>query len=101
MNVVEPDCSTWAKMIQDGEIDREKIEKTIQDCLEKEADVIVLGCTHYHWIKNMVIEMVAGRATVLEPSEAIARRVQSVLEGAGVHSTPPSSAATLRPSQAS
>ena len=101
VNVLEPDCSTWAKMIQDGEIDREKIENNMRECLEKGADVIVLGCTHYHWIKNMVIEMVAGRATVLEPSEAIARRVRSVLVGANTHSALASSTTTLHPLQAS
>ena len=37
------------------------------------ADVIVLGCTHYHWIKQEIVEAVDDRAIVLEPSEAIAR----------------------------
>jgi len=43
------------------------------------ADVIVLGCTHYHWIKDSIIELVNGRAAVIEPSEAIGRRVKNLL----------------------
>lgn len=87
--VLEPDCSNWARMIEAGEVDRLQIEKVVNDCCEKGADVIVLGCTHYHWIKDLVTEIAAGRATVLEPSDAIARRVRSVLKETAVPNTPP------------
>jgi glutamate racemase len=48
LTVLEPDCSQWASMIQNNQINHEKIERTIATVCENGADVIVLGCTHYH-----------------------------------------------------
>ena len=76
--IIQPDCSAWARMIENNTIDKKLITATIDDCCEQGADVIVLGCTHYHWIKNMVQEIAGNRAVVLEPSEAIARRIQDI-----------------------
>lgn len=75
LTVLEPDCSEWAYMIQNNQINHQYIEKTVNNVCDRGADVIVLGCTHYHWIKDLITEIAAGRAQVLEPSEAIGRRV--------------------------
>jgi glutamate racemase len=75
LEILEPDCSRWAYLIQNNQLNRSHIEVTIDDLCRRGADVIVLGCTHYHWIKDLVIELSAGRAQVLEPSEAIGHRV--------------------------
>lgn len=83
VTVIEPDCSNWARMIEEGTIDKEQIKKSIIECLDSGADAIVLGCTHYYWIKDMITAIAAGRAAVLEPSEAIARRAMAILEEAG------------------
>ncbi len=77
--IIQPDCSNWARMIESGTIDKQQIERPVRECLAAGADVIVLGCTHYHWIKGMVEEIVGEKAIVLEPSEAIARRVKAVV----------------------
>lgn len=80
IRVLEPDCSGWARMIEDNEINEDHIEETIEDVCSKGADVIVLACTHYHWISEVIDRAAAGRATVLDPSDAIANRVRSLLE---------------------
>jgi glutamate racemase len=79
IRTIEPDCSRWARMIEHNQIDREHVAAIINHCCEEGADVIVLGCTHYHWIKDLITEIANGRATVLEPSEAIARRIQAIM----------------------
>jgi len=79
ITVLEPDCSDWARMIEHNEIDDAKIEQVISSSLDKESDVIVLACTHYHWIKDKIKLLVGSRATVLEPSETISRRVAELL----------------------
>lgn len=77
--IFEPDCHEWAYLIENNQLNRSHIETKINDVCAQGADVIVLGCTHYHWIKDVIIELVAGRAQVLEPSEAIGRRVAQLL----------------------
>lgn len=78
--VLEPNCRNWAQMIEDSSINEMIITKQINDLIEQGADVIVLGCTHYHWIKTLITDIAAGRAQILEPSTAIAERVKKLLE---------------------
>jgi len=78
--ILEPDCSGWARMIETNDINEAQIEKTIDIACSQGADVIVLACTHYHWIREVIEKAAAGRATILDPSEAIVRRVRVLLE---------------------
>lgn len=79
LDIIEPDCSQWAYWIENNSINRQHIESTINEVCARGADVIVLACTHYHWIKELIADIADGRATVIEPSEAIARRVRQLL----------------------
>jgi glutamate racemase len=79
LEIIEPDCQTWAHMIEHNQLNHQLIAETIQTCCDRGADVIILGCTHYHWIKEDVIALTRGRAQVIEPSEAIGRRVRTLL----------------------
>jgi glutamate racemase len=81
VEIIEPDCSEWAAMIERNSIDSQIIQTTVQDIVAKKADVIVLACTHYHWIKELIINEVGDKVKVLDPSEAISRRVASLLLG--------------------
>jgi glutamate racemase len=77
--VLEPDCSDWALMIEQHDIDQRKIAELINQSLDVAADVIVLGCTHYHWIENEIKKLAAGRAKVLQPEQAIIQRLKHIL----------------------
>lgn len=83
VRIIEPDCSQWAYMIENNQVNRTQIEQTINNCCKQGADVIVLACTHYHWIKGLITETTTGRARVIEPSEAVNRRVAALLERQG------------------
>jgi glutamate racemase len=80
VKVLEPDCSDWAYMIEHDRIDETKIASRIGEVLDEGADVIVLGCTHYHWIEAEIKALARGRATVLQPEEAIIRQLKRVIE---------------------
>lgn len=79
LTVLEPDCSRWAELIEDGKSERIDINSVISEVKRWNIDVIVLGCTHYHHIKDR-IERAAGRSVhVLEPSDAIGARLDALL----------------------
>ncbi len=78
IEVLEPDCSDWAYCIERNEMNNLKIEKVVDDICRAGADVIVLACTHYHWIKKEIIELSNGRAVVIDPSDAISEQVGRV-----------------------
>ncbi len=77
--VIEPDCSDWAQMIENKQINRDKIAKIIKHCLQKKADILVLGCTHYHWIEQTVMEIAGSRARVIQPEEPAIKQLKRVL----------------------
>ncbi len=78
VTVLEPDCSDWAGMIERNDIDETLIEITVQDTLNRGADVIVLGCTHYHWIEELIQLLARDRAVVIQPEPAIIRQIERV-----------------------
>lgn len=80
VSLIEPDCSDWAYMIENNAVNEEKIAAVVADVIKQGADVIVLGCTHYHWIKELIEQSANGDAMVLEPSNAIAARVSELLD---------------------
>ena len=79
VTVLEPDCSEWANMIEHDGIDDEKIEKVVREVIDSGADVLVLACTHYHWIKEKIVTLAGKDIPVLDPSEAISQRVAQIL----------------------
>ena len=80
VTILEPDCSDWARMIESDELDELIIKNTIEDVLNEDADIIVLACTHYHWIRELIEQTATGRAQILDPSTAITKRVRHLLK---------------------
>ena len=79
ITVLEPDCSQWAHMIEQNQINHSLTAGTIQAITQQSADVIVLACTHYHWIKDLIIETAGESVSVIDPSQAIVNRVRQLL----------------------
>ncbi|GAC1388085.1 MAG: glutamate racemase [Candidatus Saccharimonadales bacterium] len=78
--VLEPDCHDWSKMIESQQVDYESISMRINDVCEAGADVIVLGCTHYHWISNEIDAIAcAYGAQVIHPENAVILQIKRVL----------------------
>lgn len=79
VTVLEPDCSNWAFMIETKTVDNKAIKQIVDDVCGRHADVIVLGCTHYHWIEELIKESAAGRAVVLQPEGPVIEQLKKVL----------------------
>lgn len=79
VTVLEPDCSDWAFMIENDSVDRHKITALIDEACKMDADVIVLGCTHYHWIEDLITEIAGERATILQPELPVIEQLKKVL----------------------
>jgi glutamate racemase len=61
-------------------MEEEKIRECLLPALNAGADVIVLGCTHYHWIEEEIKAIAVGHAMVLQPETAIVRQLERVIE---------------------
>ena len=56
------------------------VRRRIEPLLKAGADKIVLGCTHFPHLKSVIEKVCAGRAEVIDPSDAVARQAKCVLE---------------------
>lgn len=79
VKIIEPDCSNWTSLIEANQINRQHIFEQVDGACQQGADIIVLGCTHYHWIEDEIKEIAAGRAEILQPEEAIIEQLKKVL----------------------
>lgn len=79
IKIIEPDCSDWTRMIEDNKVDQQHVRERIDAACEAGGDVIVLGCTHYHWIEDIINEETRGRATVLQPEQPVIEQLKRVL----------------------
>lgn len=78
-------CPGLANAIEDN--DQEKIEEILKDTFreykDKEIDSIVLGCTHYPFIKEDILKEMPG-VILLDGSRGVAMEVKRQLENNGL-----------------
>lgn len=79
ITVLEPDCTAWAYAIEHNQLNKAHLSKQITDLCNQGADVIVLGCTHYHWIEEVIRQIAAERSVVVQPEQPVIRRLKHVL----------------------
>ncbi|MDO8591763.1 MAG: glutamate racemase [bacterium] len=80
VKVLEPNCSDWALMIENNRVDREKVAEIVNEVYKAGADQIVLGCTHYHWIEQLIKDLAKGRAEVIQSEKPVVSQLKKVLE---------------------
>jgi glutamate racemase len=68
-----------------GAISREAVAGQIADCFVEVdgrcTDIVVLACTHYPFLADIMAELAPWPVSWLDPAPAIARRLVTVLEG--------------------
>lgn len=66
-----------------------RVERLLEPMIEAGADRIVLGCTHYPFLRPVLDRIVAGRdVRIVDPSPAVARRVAELLDRGGLRAAP-------------
>lgn len=84
VRIVEHVGEGFVELVENGILDGPEAEatvrKSLQPLLDAGADRIVLGCTHYPFLKP-VIEAIAGPGVqVIDPAPAVARQTVRLLE---------------------
>lgn len=72
-------CPGWATHVETLQPDtpafRAEVAAKIRPLIEQGADRLVLGCTHYAFLVPLIAPIIAGQATIVDVSEAVARQV--------------------------
>jgi glutamate racemase len=84
VKIIECIADEFVGMVERGEISGPAAEcavrARIEPLIEAGADRIVLGCTHFPHLKPLMEKVAGGRAEIVDPSGAVARRIADVLE---------------------
>lgn len=75
----------WVEAVEQSEeqsdATEQRVRVVIEPIIERGADVIVLGCTHYPFLKDVVRRVVGDRnVAVIDSGEAVEKRVESLLD---------------------
>jgi len=91
VNVIAAVADEFVTLVEKGETTGKRAESLVRAKLEPllaaGADHIVLGCTHFPHLKPLMEKIAAGRAEIVDPSEAVARQAKRVLQRLGLLST--------------
>jgi glutamate racemase len=85
VTVYEDPCRGLVELIEAGETAGTATEQLLRGCLAPMlaagVDTIVLGCTHYPFVLPLIEKIVGPNVTIIDPSPAVARQTERVLQG--------------------
>jgi glutamate racemase len=80
VKVVTQGCIGLVECIERGELHHrntyELLRQYCQPLLDEGADTIVLGCTHYPFVKELIQQIVGPHVTLIDTGEAVGRQLQ-------------------------
>ena len=73
--------------ILDGPLAEETVRKSLQPLLDAGADRIVLGCTHYPFLRTVIQRIAGPDVQIIDPAPAVARHLIEVMKEEGLSSS--------------
>jgi glutamate racemase len=84
VKVITQACVGLVECIERGELDTENTKALIRlytaPLLAEGADTIVLGCTHYPFVKDEIQEIVGDKITLIDTGAAVAKQLKRQLQ---------------------
>lgn len=88
VRVITQPCPGLVEQVERGDLDgprtRALVERYVRPLLAQNADVLVLGCTHYPFLQPLIQQVAGPGVTLLDTGAAVARQVRRVLESEGL-----------------
>ena len=86
--IISQPCPGLAREIESGNLKSIRLRKLlmrfIRPLVDQQADTIVLGCTHYPFIKPLIQELTGPDVTIIDSGEAVARQLRRRLQETGL-----------------
>lgn len=84
VRIITQPCPGLVECVEQGDLDGVEVRRLVQrytaPLLAQGADTLVLGCTHYPFLRQLIAEVVGPSVTLLDTGAAVARQVRRVLE---------------------
>jgi glutamate racemase len=84
-STVQEACPMWVPLVENNEIENEGadyfVKKNIQNILQKDEklDTLILGCTHYPLLRNVIRKFVPPSIRILEQGAVVAEKLTDYL----------------------
>ena len=79
VEIVTQACPGLVEQVEAGELDspatRALLTRYTEPLLTRGADTLVLGCTHYAFLRPLLAELVGPKVTLIDTGEAVARQL--------------------------
>lgn len=85
-STVQEACPMWVPLVENNEIENEGadyfVKNNIQNILQKDEklDTLILGCTHYPLLRNVIRKYVPERIRILEQGAIVAEKLTDYLQ---------------------
>ncbi len=83
INVLNIGCKNLEDEVEKGELDSPEVNelllKYLKEVRDSDADYLVLGCTHYPFLKKSIQKIVGSNVTLIDSGNAIAKHTKSLL----------------------
>jgi glutamate racemase len=77
-------CPGLVELIEEGNINssstKNLIQKYLNPLIERKVDTIVLGCTHYIFIKEIIEDILGPKVKIIDTGIAVAKQVKGELQ---------------------
>ena len=77
-------CNGLAHQIEKGELNsretQQLVERYVAPLLAQHADTLVLGCTHYPFVEQLIRDVAGPEVKIVDTGEPVARQLQRLLE---------------------
>ena len=84
VKIVEHVGKGFVELVENGELDGPKamkvVRKSLKPLLDEGADRIVLGCTHYPFLRDVIQKIAGPSVQVIDPAPAVARHLLDVMK---------------------
>ena len=92
VSVLAQPCPGLVDLIEQGHLDDDVLAARILDLTrpicDAQADTVVLGCTHYPFVENVLRRALGPDVEILDSGPAIARRLAQVLQQGSLEAAP-------------
>jgi glutamate racemase len=79
VEIITQACPGLVEQVEAGALDsaatRALVETYTQPLLARGADTLVLGCTHYPFLRREIVAVVGSAVTLIDTGEAVAKQV--------------------------
>lgn len=83
IRVITKPCPKFVDLVEAGNLEGDKVDAAVEEAvsplLESGADVLVLGCTHYPFLRTAIEAQIPEEVSLIDTGPAVAKRTASFL----------------------